>query len=69
MILASSIFSEPCGQIRNQKFGYLWSSKQDTIFLKFAYIDLDMGRGRLGLARPAVFEGPHIKLSVKHFWE
>ena len=45
-----------------------WSSKQDPIFLKFAYIDLDMGRGRLGLDRPAVFEGPQIKLRVKHFW-
>ena len=29
-----------------------WSAKQDPIFLKFAYIALDMGRGRSRFGRP-----------------
>ena len=29
-----------------------WSAEHDPIFLKFAYIALDMGRRRSGLGRP-----------------
>ena len=36
----------------NKKISVLWSSEQDPIFLKFAYIGLDLGRGRSGLGRP-----------------
>ena len=34
-----------------------WSAEQDPIFLKFAYFDLDLGRGRSGLGRPGAVYG------------
>ena len=58
-----SIHSQKCQTIPL----HTWSAKQDPIFLKFAYFDLDLRRGRSGLGRPAVYGGPYIKARRKAF--
>ena len=50
---------------------YIWSAKQDPIFLKFAYFDLDLRRGRSGIGRcrrRRVYGGPQHKPGLKAFW-